>query len=362
MPLAELARWAHAQRLLLLLPWRARQRGWDLPEPMPHIVRREGYAVAAWQARVHQVLRELGALSQTLGAPVVVVKGPVVAETYPNPLLRPYGDLDLLVRDEDARHWFDALLEHGYHPHTEGGRATHIPALVPPGPGPRIELHTSLDLRGRFTWSRWSPYIEPWPTVPGLSKPKAIQHWLYLVHHAAEHHAFQMGLGSLMDLAFFAINWTTSQWQAVIQAAEALGMTRTLGLSLAMLAWFWDEPSPPLPPAALLNGLPAPPTELLNACRQQIIEVGISDSPLNLLRDLPERSLRGYLALLRLIVTGDADRLGPVPWRLRLRHYLMRPFHLLGLVAGFLRRTPRRDHTSKAHQFDRSLITWLRDW
>lgn len=362
-PLEDLARWARAQRLLLLLPWRAQRCGWALPEGLLHFVRQEGYATAAWQARALQVLRELGALSQTLGAPALVVKGPVVAEAYPNPLLRAYGDLDLLVREPEARDWFDALVQRGYRPNPDGGRATHIPALLPSGPGPRIELHTSLDLRGLFTWSRWESQAEPWPTAPGLSTPSAVEHWLYLIHHAVEHHAFQMGLGSLLDLAFLALDWTAEQWEAAMQAAEELGMRRTVGLALAMVNWLWDESSPPLPPAGLMSGVPTPPAALLAACQQQVIEAGGGSPPLNLLRDLPERSLRGYLTLFRAIMTGDADRLGPVPWYLRLRHYLLRPIHLLRLAAGFLRRLLQRNRSAgQARPFHRSLMTWLREW
>ena len=48
LPPETLIRWARAQRLLLLLPWRAQQRGWTLPAPVLAAARQEGYATAAY--------------------------------------------------------------------------------------------------------------------------------------------------------------------------------------------------------------------------------------------------------------------------------------------------------------------------
>ncbi|MCD6555194.1 MAG: nucleotidyltransferase family protein [Anaerolineae bacterium] len=123
LPPESLIRWARAQRLLLLLPWRAERRGWTLPAPVLAAARQEGYATAAWQARALRALRMLGELAKAMDAPAVIVKGSLAAESYPGPLLRPYGDLDLLIRPQDAPRWLDALTARGYRPHVEGGRA-----------------------------------------------------------------------------------------------------------------------------------------------------------------------------------------------------------------------------------------------
>ena len=46
---------------------------------------------------------------------LIVLKGAALAETvYPSPALRPFGDLDVLVRADDASRAFDLLIELGY--------------------------------------------------------------------------------------------------------------------------------------------------------------------------------------------------------------------------------------------------------
>ncbi|MCD6351668.1 MAG: nucleotidyltransferase family protein, partial [Armatimonadetes bacterium] len=250
LPPETLIRWARAQRLLLLLPWRAQQRGWRLPAPLLVAARQEGYATAAWQARALRALRTLGALAQAMEAPAVIVKGPLAAEAYPDPLLRPYGDLDLLIRPQDAGRWLDAFTARGYRPHVEGGRATHLPALLPPTPGPRLELQITLDPAGRFAWSRWEASARSWPTVPGLLQPDPGEHWLYLVYHMVERHSLQFGLGSLADLAFGSAGWGTGRLP-LPGGARRLARPRTSAAMPAParqpvsspappLRWFWD--------------------------------------------------------------------------------------------------------------------------
>ncbi len=76
-------------------------------------------ATATWQAiRVLQLEHELsGVLAEfaTAGVQSIVLKGPVIASRYfPRADLRPYGDLDLLIRDDDEERAQEILLARGY--------------------------------------------------------------------------------------------------------------------------------------------------------------------------------------------------------------------------------------------------------
>lgn len=56
----------------------------------------------------------------------VVLKGPVIAETYyPEPGLRPYGDIDLLIRQADLAAVAALLGERGYHEKNEDAADAH---------------------------------------------------------------------------------------------------------------------------------------------------------------------------------------------------------------------------------------------
>ena len=81
----ELVAWGHAQRMLPLIGWRAAQEGWTLPATLAQAVQRARYREVARQATAAQQLRALGKLARRLQIPVVVVKGPVVAEDFPIP-------------------------------------------------------------------------------------------------------------------------------------------------------------------------------------------------------------------------------------------------------------------------------------
>ena len=60
-------------------------------------------------------LLELLLLFQSEGIAVLPLKGPPLAESlYPDPLLRPFSDLDVLVHKQDVPAVVQALTRHGY--------------------------------------------------------------------------------------------------------------------------------------------------------------------------------------------------------------------------------------------------------
>ena len=81
--LPKLLAWATAHRLLPLLAWRANQQGWSLPTPLARAAQQARYQNQAQQALALRQLEGLGQLAQRLDIPIVLVKGPVVAQGIP---------------------------------------------------------------------------------------------------------------------------------------------------------------------------------------------------------------------------------------------------------------------------------------
>ena len=97
-------------------------------DPRFEPIRQAGGTQMLQSLRLFAELTQLLKLFDRDGIQAVVLKGPVVAETYyPDPGLRPYGDLDLLIHEADLIAVSEMLVGRGYHEkdgndHEEGHR------------------------------------------------------------------------------------------------------------------------------------------------------------------------------------------------------------------------------------------------
>lgn len=166
--------------------------------------------------------------------PVLLLKGPEVAARYPDPALRPFGDLDLLVpsADEVQR----ALLAAGC-VEVAAGAPHHRPALRCPGALLLVEIHD------RPAWPRWTTartddlFASAEPSVlhvDGISTVPPGQQAVLLAAHSWNHEPF-CRLVDLVDIAAMAGDlepgalrelaerWGLGRvWLASIRAVEAL--------------------------------------------------------------------------------------------------------------------------------------------
>ncbi len=115
LPEEALIAWARSQRLLPLLGWRAQQEGWELPQSLTEAIRRTRMTVAIGQVLADRQLKALGEIAQELDIPIVLVKGAAAAEAYPEPWMRPYGDIDLLIAEADGGRLLDSAQAPGLH-------------------------------------------------------------------------------------------------------------------------------------------------------------------------------------------------------------------------------------------------------
>ena len=190
-----------AHRLHLLAAARLRAAG----RPVPDALALEERRSAINALTVPALLRRVRA---AVDGPVLVLKGPEVAARYPDPVQRPFGDLDLLVPDAAA--CLRALSADGFvaigDPRLFRG-IHHERPLTLPGLPVWIELHSS---------PKWPDGLAPPPTaelleaaVPsatgadGISAPDPAQHALILAAHSWAHDPLRR-VGELVDAAAMA--------------------------------------------------------------------------------------------------------------------------------------------------------------
>ncbi len=190
----------HGLQLLAARRWRAIGR----PVP-PELLEDERAAAIATLA----VPALLARVRTVVDGPLVLLKGPIVAARYPDPALRPSGDIDLLVPDAAAAE--RTLRESGFEL-AEGeqtsARQPHRPPLRWPTSPLRVEIHHSLPVP---EWSSPPPadrlLATATPAVVGvdsiLTLPPA-HHAVLLAGHAWVHYGPRPRLRDLIDVALMA--------------------------------------------------------------------------------------------------------------------------------------------------------------
>ena len=178
-------------------------------------------------------------IRSALTGPIVLFKGPEVAARYPDPTLRPYGDLDILVPDAPAAH--EALKAAGFREIGDPALFVDIHHLQP------LALHPFPLLVEVHTRPKWIDALEPPPTseliaaavpsrvdVDGISTLRPDHHTLVLVAHAWAHEPLRRIL-ELVDIAAMieeldrddleklAREWRmTRVWNTTLAATDAL--------------------------------------------------------------------------------------------------------------------------------------------
>jgi len=363
LPEDELIAWAGRQRLLPLLGWRAEEQGRQLPETLTEAIRRARMVVAVRQALADRQLQGLGETANRLGIPVVLVKGAAAAAAYPEPWMRPHGDIDLLVDPSDAARLLDALKAQGYTyaESAEGHRAWHFPPLVLASrQGARIEVHTALAREGgrlRFTVAQWRDNLCPLGAYPGLHAPGPADHILYLIHHALVHHELLFGLQPYMDIGFWSQGWNADDWRVLHAATLDAAMGNAVALALALTAWLWQRPLP-----GADAGFTQPPDALLSEAKRTVVGQSTGPSLPHVWRDVPPRAQGGLVRYAALILYGDPAQLRELTPKERFTYHLRRPSELLRNHGNVVWRLLRGDPAARAAwRTQRDLQTWLRE-
>ena len=196
------------------------------------------------------------------GLEIIVLKGPVLAEqVYPDPALRPFSDLDLLVRSAHRFRMDAALRELGHRrvadEHSWDFDVAYDGATLYETPGGvRIDLHWVLLTEPRFVWNageaevweRSTPITVAGAAARGLGREDLV---LYLSAHLAVHHTLA-GLLRYHDLARVLRHEAAAlDWAALLTRAGRWRVRRALFFALVGARALFEAPVPPAILAAL---------------------------------------------------------------------------------------------------------------
>jgi hypothetical protein len=222
----------------------ARRAAWDVPGPVAGALTG---ALATGRARHAVFARDLGTVLDALGAagaPALVIKGAALAETlYPDPALRPFADLDLLIRRRDLEAADRALRgagfarladDHSWQYDADWDAAT----VYERAGGARVDLHWALLTEPRYgwdpvaaeaVWERATPAVIAGRGARTLGREDTL---LHLAAHLAVHHAL-VGLVWLWDLALVVERWGAGlDWPAVHARAARWRVSTALAFAL----------------------------------------------------------------------------------------------------------------------------------
>jgi hypothetical protein len=285
-----------------------------------------------------RVLAQLGAA----GLPVIPLKGVALAESlYDDPALRTCADLDILVQPKDVAESLRLLRSSGYAaPFREPSLVRLLArygkdcllmrkdtrSVYP------LQLHCGLICGGPAerpalaeAWSDAAPQ-----TFHGAPACALSSEWefLYLAVHAARHGMFPFKW--LVDLDWLTVRGALD-WRKVQAMARRMGWERAVRSCFAACAALLETPVPE-PFAAVGTPPPAPARIWAFGPRPLDLARG-TFFPLRLLPTL--RQKLQFLAS-RLFVPNVADcEFFHLPSALFFLHYFLRPWRLMGTVAGW---------------------------
>jgi hypothetical protein len=221
------------------------------------------------------------------GAPGVVWKGPALAYTvYPRPELRPFSDLDILVRRRDVSRAREVLGSRGYAPRPglalpDGesfARSDHTVPMIHGPTGVCVDLHWGGGVRYFSSAMDTDMLCEQARTIvvgdtpiPALMLEPML---LALSVHGAKHRPFPWPrLKWITDVEAFLRTYPEDQWTALLARARVAGCQRMVLLGIGLARELLGAPVP----AAAADAIRDDPavTPLVPAIRDRLL----SESP-----------------------------------------------------------------------------------
>jgi len=224
-----------------------------LPADATEDLRRVFYGNSVRNLRLSRELVRLTALLEKAGVAPLALKGPArAANAYGDVTLRQFNDLDLLVRESEAKRTVAILLGEGYAPRAgydvgEFDRpGAYEIGMARAGELAEVDLHRRLSppyfpltLDGEDLWRR-AVRVEIAGTAVRTLAPA--DHLLYLCVHGAKH-GWPM-LGGICDIAEL-IRVSSIDWDELSVRAERARAGRALGLGVLLAHELLDAPVPP---------------------------------------------------------------------------------------------------------------------
>ncbi len=209
---------------------------------------------------VTQLIAELEAAQ----IPVMVLKGAALASlVYPDIGLRPFIDVDLLLRPQDqaraqelvqARGADQAEAAEGFGEIFNGQTAY----LLPTAPPVRVDLHWQLFIYNYYArripdewwWQHTMPFILAGTRTQTLDP---LAQMIYLTAHAALHHRRERLIWSY-DLAQLVEKYSSElRWDELVRRSQEFGLSAAVRTGLERAVALWDAPVPSPVLTALAN-------------------------------------------------------------------------------------------------------------
>jgi hypothetical protein len=254
------------------------------------MLNRRRFTAAQW-LRWRLELRNIVQAFREHGIDLILLKGAVLTSVaYPDTCLRSMSDLDLLVRPVDAQRALGLIEAGGFgcpdyyssmHPEVFNGRSGPATAeiavpLHKSGTRAFVELHTQLESAEPAypvpTAGLWDGAEDA--DLCGLPCRTLEKHefLLHLIMHLSEHHAFEHGLRSLLDVhLWIERHHGRLDWQLIANRATGRGYAGWVHLTLRMARDALGTPVPDAVFAAL--GAPAQ----LHAVQQLAYELMLAE-------------------------------------------------------------------------------------
>jgi hypothetical protein len=255
------------------------------------MLNRRRFTAAQW-LRWRLELRNIVQAFREHGIDLILLKGAVLTSVaYPDTCLRSMSDLDLLVRPVDAQRALRLIEAGGFgcpdyygfaHPQMFSGRSAPAAAeiavpLQKSGTRAFVELHTQLESAEPAypvpTAMLWSGAEDV--DLHGLPCKTLEKHefLLHLIMHLSEHHLFEHGLRSLLDVhQWIERHHAHLDWQLVADQATRRGYAKWVYLTLRMVR---DALATPVPNAALSAlGAPAQLGDMQQLAYEQVLAQG----------------------------------------------------------------------------------------
>jgi hypothetical protein len=207
---------AHGLHLFAGRRWQSEGR----PVPEAIVAAQRASAVKLLSTRVF-----LDRVREAHDGALVVFKGPEVAARYPDPLLRPYSDVDLFAADPEAA--YADLLVAGAEPVGDPALYVDIHHLRPlawPDLPLAVEIHTEpkwVDgLAVPATTDILATAVSARVGVDGYLAPAAAQHAILVAAHSWAHEPFR-SLRDLIDVAVLSAEVSVGETEAAARRWQA---------------------------------------------------------------------------------------------------------------------------------------------
>ena len=190
--------------------------------------------------------------------PFIPIKGPMVAQYYPDPALRTMGDIDLVIRLEDKEAVCRVMRKLGYSNTVSADNELHFQLQ-----NTVFEMHVELfQAHGSdaaticdYFSGIWE-HASPWNNSSEFHLDQNY-HFLYLIAHIAMHlKLYGIGFRQFYDIAVLIQNSPQGyfNWDVIRKEAEVCGLLRFLCASLALISQ-WFQVLSPLPEAEISEEL-----------------------------------------------------------------------------------------------------------